>query len=97
MQDCQPLSDGEIKTNAYNTLFEYKLDGEGVEVAHHGIENLRISAPFVLSMLTDIEEITLETTAEKYKYCQTIQCGLEGSLIHEIIYESSTEIKKYMY
>lgn len=66
----------------------------GVEVAQQGIDNLRVSTPFVLSMLKDIEEIALEATKEKYKYSQPISCGLDGSLIHEIIYESGIETKK---
>lgn len=94
LQECQPLTEGEIKTDEYNTIFEYKLDNGGVEVAQQGIDNLRVSAPFVLSMLKDIEEIALEATKEKYKYSQPVSCGLDGSLIHEIIYESDLETKK---
>lgn len=70
LQACQSLTEDEIKTNEYNTIFEYKLDKGGVEVAQQGIDNLRVSAPFVLSMLKDIEEIALEATKEKYKYSQ---------------------------
>lgn len=94
LQACQSLTEDEIKTDEYNTIFEYKLDKEGVEVAQQGIDNLRVSAPFVLSMLKDIEEIALEATKEKYKYSQPVSCGLDGSLIHEIIYESDIETKK---
>lgn len=63
-------------------------------MAQQGIENLRVSAPFVLSMLSDIEEITLEATGENYKYSRQYNCGLANSLVHEIIYVSSTETKK---
>ncbi|MCM1494528.1 MAG: ATP-binding protein [Bacteroides sp.] len=94
LQACQPVAEGEITADEYNTIFEYKLDNEGVEVAQQGIDNLRVSAPFVLSMLKDIEEIVLEATKEKYKYSQSVLCGLDGSLVHEIIYESDVETKK---
>lgn len=94
LQACQPLTEGEITSDEYNTVFEYKLDNGGVEVAQQGIDNLRVSAPFVLSMLRDIEEIALEATTEKYKYSKPVSCGLDGSLIHEIIYESDAETKK---
>ena len=94
LQACQPLTEDDIKAGEYNTIFEYRLDNGGVEVAQQGIDNLRVSAPFVLSMLKDIEEIALEATKEKYKYSQPVSCGLDGSLIHEIIYESDIETKK---
>lgn len=94
LQACRPLTEGKIKKDEYNTIFEYKLDNGGVEVAQQGINNLRVSAPFVLSMLQDIEEIALEATKEKYKYSQPVSCDLDGSLIHEIIYESDVETKK---
>lgn len=94
LQGCKPLADGELEEDAYNTMFEYQLDNEGIIVAQQGIDNLRVSAPFVLSMLKDIEEIVLEATREKYKYSQPVSCGLDGSLIHEIIYECDARTKK---
>lgn len=94
LQGCKPLADGELEEDAYNTMFEYQLDNEGIIVAQQGIDNLRVSAPFVLSMLKDIEEIVLEATREKYKYSQPVSCGLDGSLIHEIIYECDAGTKK---
>ncbi|MBW7473984.1 ATP-binding protein [Paenibacillus oenotherae] len=93
LQECQPLLEEDLDPNAYNTMFEYELDEYGVEVARQGIENLRVSAPYVLSMLRDIEEITLESTGEVYRYIDKNSCGLENAFIHEILYESAIEKK----
>lgn len=93
LQECQPLSKEELDIDAYNAIFEYELDENGMEVARQGIENLRVSAPFVLSMLRDIEEIALESTGEVYRYNKIYTCGLENAFIHEIIYESDMEKK----
>ena len=87
LQEVQPLLVSEINVDAYNTIFEYKLDADGMEVAQQGIENLRVSAPFVLSMLRDIEEIALESTKENYKYNKLIDCNLKDATMHEIVYE----------
>ena len=94
LQECQSMLVSDYDKYAYNTIFEYELDEDGIEVAQQGIENLRVSAPFVLSMLSDIEEITLEATGENYKYSRQYNCVLANSLVHEIIYVSSTETKK---
>lgn len=94
LQECQPILISVYDKYAYNTIFEYELDEDGIEVAQHGIENLRVSAPFVLSMLSDIEEITLEATGENYKYSRQYNCGLANSSVHEIIYVYGTETKK---
>ncbi len=88
LQECQLMLEDELDIEAYNTKFEYELDENGIEVALQGIENLRVSAPFVLSVLSDIEEIALESTREVYRYIDKYTCGLEKALIHEIMYES---------
>lgn len=93
LQDCQSISGDELDIDAFNTIFDFKLDENGIEVARQGIENLRVSAPYVLSMLRDIEEITLESTGEIYRYINKYSCGLENAFIHEIIYESDLENK----
>jgi hypothetical protein len=93
LQECQSLSEDELDVDEYNTLFEYELDENGIEVAQQGIENLRVSAPFVLSMLREIEEIALESTGEVYRYNNKYTCELENAFIHEIIFESDTEKK----
>ncbi len=93
LQECQSILEDELDIDAYNTIFEYELDENGIEVARQGIENLRVSAPYVLSILRDIEEIALESTGEVYRYINKYTCGLENAFIHEIIYESNMEKK----
>lgn len=92
--ESQTILEGGINFDDYNTIFEYKLNDIGSDVAEQGIENLRVSAPFVLSMLKDIGELVLETTEEMYRYNRQIDCGLENSAIHEIIYKSKEAEKK---
>lgn len=93
LQECQTISEDDLEADAYNTIFEYELDENGIEVARQGIENLRVSAPYVLSMLRDIGEIALESTCEVYRYKDKHTCELENAFIHEIIYESDVEKK----
>lgn len=94
LQKCQLVLESEIDINQYNTIFKYKLDEDGIGIARQGIENLKVSAPFVLAMLRNIEEIVLGNTGERYQYSRTQECSLEGFSIHEIIYECNVETKK---
>jgi len=95
LKECTPLQ--EIPDwEAYNTSFEYVLDEDGIEVAMQGIENLRVTAPFVLSMMRDIEEIFLESTGEMFRYKQSYISQETHTLVHEILYESGIT-KKNIY
>ena len=68
----------------YNTVFEYELDEYGMQTARDGLENLRVSAPFVLAMLPEIEEITVENTGEKFRFKREVECKLEKATVSEI-------------
>lgn len=87
LQGCVPIGFFDFDEDEYNTVFEYELDEFGLQVAHDGMENLRVSAPFVLAMLSEIEEITIESTGEKFKYNRNVKCGLENATVSEIILE----------
>ena len=87
LQKCVPINVFEYDTEQYNTVFEYELDEYGVQVAKEGLENLRVSAPYVLAILREIEEISIENTGEKYRYKQDISCNLENAIVSEITYE----------
>lgn len=52
LQECVPIDVFDFDEDEYNTVFEYKLDEYGLKVARDGLENLRVSAPFVLAMLS---------------------------------------------
>lgn len=95
IMECTPLRDIPDWED-YNTIFEYALDEDGIEVAKQGIENLRVTAPFVLSMLEDIEEIFLESTGEVFRYNQSHTSQEEHALVHKILYESKIT-KKNIY
>lgn len=87
LQKCVPINVLEYNAEQYNTVFEYELDEYGLQVARDGLENLRVSAPYVLAILGDIEEIYIENTGEKYRYKQDISCNLENAIVSEIMYE----------
>lgn len=95
LMECTPLRDVP-DWEAYNTIFEYALDEDGIEVAKQGIENLRVTAPFVLSMIEDIEEIFLESTGEVFRYNQSHTSQEENVFVHEILYKSKIT-KKNIY
>ena len=87
LQKCTPINILDFSEAEYNTVFEYELDEYGLQVARDGLENLRVSAPFVLAMLSEIEEITIESTGEKFRYNQEINCGHEKATVSEIVIE----------
>lgn len=85
LRDCTLIDDWEIvDENGYNTVFEYDLDDNGLEVALEGLKNLRISAPYVLSMLHDIEEIRIDPIGDVYAYKMEHDCKLKNGVVYEI-------------
>ncbi|GKX31352.1 hypothetical protein SH1V18_38320 [Vallitalea longa] len=85
LRDCKPIDGCEIvDENDYNTVFEYDLDDSGLEVAMEGLKNLRISAPYVLSMLHEIEEIRIDPFGEVYAYKMEYNYLLENAAVYEI-------------
>lgn len=94
LQKCVAIDVSDFNEDEYNTMFEYELDEYGLQVARDGLENLRVSAPFVLAMLSEIEEITIESTGEKFKYNRNLKCGLKNAIGSEIIAEVKGNEKK---
>lgn len=92
LKECTTLQ-VEPDWNAYNTIFEYELDEDGIEVAKQGIDNLKITAPYVLSLLGEIEEIFLESTGEVFRYNKKLTSQEEHILVHEILYEDKLTTK----
>ena len=81
---CTPVDFLDFDEDEYNTVFEYELDEYGMKTARDGLESLRVSAAYVLAMLPDIEEITVENTGEKFQYKGEVKCGLENATVSEI-------------
>jgi len=95
LRDCTPLDSWEIvDENDYNTVFEYDLDDNGLEVAMEGLKNLRISAPYVLSMLHDIEEIRIDPIGDVYAYKTEHNCKLKNGAVYEIESQINGEKQK---
>lgn len=94
LQKCTAIDIVDFSEDEYNTIFEYKLDEYGLQVARDGLENLRVSAPFVLAMLLEIKEITIESTGERFKFNRNIECGLENATVSEIILELGEKEQK---
>lgn len=84
LEKCTAIDISNFNEDGYNTVFEYELDEYGIQTARDGLENLRESAPFVLAMLPEIEEITVENTKEKFRYKRKIECKLEKATVSEI-------------
>lgn len=84
LESCTPVDFLDFDEDEYNTVFEYELDEYGMKTARDGLESLRVSAAYVLAMLPDIEEITVENTGEKFRYKREVKCGLENATVSEI-------------
>ena len=95
LQKCTPINILDFSEAEYNTVFEYELDEYGLQVARDGLENLRVSAPFVLAMLSEIEEITIESTGEKFRYNQEINCGHEKATVYLLFLSEREGMLKY--
>lgn len=68
-----------------------------MQTAGDGLESLRVSAPFVLAILPEIEEIAVENTGEKFRYKKKLKCGLENATISEIELEQQGQLcNKYV-
>jgi hypothetical protein len=80
----------------YNTVFKYFLDDKGIEVAKLGIEDLKISIPYVMALNPKIEEVNIESENIKYRVIEKIDCNLENSTIYKI-QELKDGIKKYYF
>lgn len=95
LKKCTPIDS--LNEDEYNTVFEYKLDEYGMQTASAGLENLRVSAPFVLAILPSIEEITVENTGERFRYKREIDCRLEKAAVSEIEIEENGQLSyKYV-
>ena len=92
LEKCTSIDIFNFSEDGYNTVFEYELDEYGMQTARDGVENLRVSAPFVLAMLPEIEEITVENTGEKFRYKQEIECELEKVTVSEIEIEKKGKL-----
>jgi hypothetical protein len=80
----------------YNTVFRYSLDEKGIEVAKVGIEDLKISIPYVMALNPQIEEVTIESEDITYSVIKKLKCGLENSKIFKM-QESQGGNKKYYF
>lgn len=95
LEKCTPIDS--LNEDEYNTVFEYKLDEYGMQSARAGLENLRVSAPYVLAMLPSIEEIAVENTGERFRYKREIDCRLEKATVSEIEVEENGQLSyKYV-
>lgn len=68
----------------YNTAFKYALDEKGIEVAKIGIEDLKISIPYVFALTPQIEEIYIESENIKYRLIRKSNCKLQDSYVYTI-------------
>jgi len=70
--------------NNYNTTFRYELNNSGIKVAKVGLEDLKVSIPYVLSIIPELEELKIEPQNIVYKNCEEVVCGLKNSKVFRI-------------
>lgn len=80
----------------YNTVFRYSLDEKGIEVAKIGLEDLKISIPYVMALNPQIEEVNIESEDTTYSVIKKLKCGLDNSAIYKI-QEIKNDYKKYYF
>lgn len=56
----------------FNTVFRYKLDDYGIEVAKKGLKDLQISLPFTLVFLPEIKSVKIMSENTQYELSQSI-------------------------
>lgn len=76
--------DEDYNPSDYNTVFNYFLDEKGIEVAKLGIEDLKISIPYVMALNPQIEEVNIESENIKYRVVEKVDYNLENSSIYKI-------------
>lgn len=81
----------------YNTVFRYSLDEKGIEVAKIGLEDLKISIPYVMALNPQIEEVNIESEDITYSVIKNLKCGLENSAIYKIQELQGDYKKKYYF
>lgn len=79
----------------YNTIFRYDLNEKGIEVAKIGIEDLKISIPYVLAFTPQIEEIYIENENIKYSLKGEYHCKLANSTVYKIQEEIGATIDNH--
>ena len=80
---------------AYNTSFIYELNEKGIEVAQKGIEDLKISIPYVLAFTKEIEEVYIQSEDIKYKVVEKFSDSTQEYEIYEI--QEIQLLKTYSY
>ena len=59
LKKCEEVSKNDINDDNLNTCFTYILDDNGVNVAKSGIENLKVSLPYVFAFISELESVSV--------------------------------------
>ncbi len=68
----------------YNTSFKYQLDQRGLQVAKQGLEDMDVSIPYVLSLIPEIECITVQPQGKRYYVEKITDLSLEGGKVYRV-------------
>jgi len=79
------LTDAIYFEDNYNTSFKYQLDQRGMQVAKQGLEDLDISIPYVLSLIPEIECITIQPQGKRYCVEKITDLSLEGGKVYRVV------------
>lgn len=85
LEQSEAIEDAnQFQEDAYNTVFKYILDEKGLEVAKKGLEDLKISIPYVMALNPQIEEVKIESEDITYTVIKEFGTKLENSTVYKI-------------
>lgn len=83
-----------VDENNFNTVFTYRLNDSGIEVARKGLDDLYISLPYVFAFVPELELLSIDTYGRYFKRGEVYDTKDENIKIHEIIFGEEGEERK---
>ncbi|MBU3135796.1 ATP-binding protein [Clostridium gasigenes] len=81
-----------VDENNFNTIFTYRLDKSGMEVARKGLNDLYISLPYVFTFVPEL--VSIDTYDCSYKRGMVYNTKNENIKVYEIIFMEKGKDKK---
>jgi len=86
-----------VDEKKFNTVFTYRLNDSGIEVARKGLDDLYISLPYVFAFVPELELLTIDTYDWYFKRGKVYDTENENIKAYEIILgEKGKERKIYI-
>lgn len=96
---CEQLSScldtvNTIDENNYNTSFKYTLDSAGIETAKHGLENLKVAAPYILAFVPEINCIDINNGQMFFQRAKNPSIGLDNAYVLKV--KQNQDVRRYI-